>query len=60
MAGPFRIRKQVGNSYEVELLDSMKIHLVFSPDRLRKAGTDPLPGQINDPQPLIVISSEEE
>jgi hypothetical protein len=38
----------------------MKIYPVFSLDRLRKARTDPLLGQINDLQPLIVISSEEE
>jgi hypothetical protein len=60
MARPFPILEQVGNSYKVKLPDSMKIHLVFSPDKLRKAGTDPLPGQIQEPQPLIVIDSEEE
>ena len=38
----------------------MKIYLVFSPNKLRKARTDPLLGQIQEPQPPIVIDSEEE
>ncbi len=60
MAGPFEVTKQVGNSYEVKLPKTMKIHNIFSPDRLYKAADDPLPGQVNKPPPPIVISTEEE
>jgi hypothetical protein len=60
MAGPFEIIRKIGNSYEVKLSNTMKIHNVFSPDRLRKAAKDPLPGQVNKPSPPIVITTEEE
>jgi hypothetical protein len=60
MAGPFKITRKIGNSYEVKLPNTIKIYNVFSSDRLRKAAKDPLPGQVNKPPPLIVITTEEE
>ena len=60
MARLFEITEQVSNLYKVKLLESMKIHNIFSLDRLRKAANDPLPSQINDPTLPIVVNSEEE
>jgi len=44
MAGPYEILERVGNTYKVKLLESIRVHPVFSPDKLYKALDDLLPG----------------
>jgi transposase InsO family protein len=60
MEGPFEVLEQVGNSFRLKLPASMRIHDVFSPDRLRRAANDPLPGQANEQPAPIQITSDEE
>ena len=60
MIGPFRITEQVGHAYRLDLPSTMKIHDVFSPDKLRKAANDPLPGQVQEPPEPVEINDDEE
>ena len=60
MAGPYKILKKIDNLYKVKLPDLVKVHPVFSLDKLRKAVTDPLLGQVNPPLLPIQVNSEDE
>ena len=60
MARPYRILGKVGHSYRLDLLDTIRVHPVFSPDKLRKAATDPLPGQKTEPPLPIRVSGDDE
>ena len=53
IAGPYTVLKKIGNSYKVELPDLIKVHPIFSLDKLRKAINDLLPRQKNKP-PLLI------
>src|SRR6266702_8222159 len=57
ITGPYKVFKKIGNLYKVELLDSIKVHFVFSPDKLRKATIDPLLGQKNKPPLPIQVNN---
>ena len=53
MASLYEVLERVGNAYKLNLPDSVRVHPVFSLDKLRKASTDPLPSQTNDLPPPI-------
>jgi Chromo (CHRromatin Organisation MOdifier) domain len=61
LAGPFQISEKVGNSYRLDLPESVKVHPIFAPEKLRKATrSEPLEGQLQDPQPAIEVNGQSE
>ncbi len=55
-----KLKKKIGHSYKLELLDWMKIHPIFHIDRLRKAARDPLPSQSEEPpEPQTIFDQKE-
>jgi transposase InsO family protein len=56
--GPYRIKAMKGHSYELDLPDSVKVHPVFHAEKLRKASTDPLPGQEQEEPPAEEVNGE--
>ena len=60
IAGLYKILEKVGHAYRIKLPNSIKVHFVFSPDRLCKASDNLLPRQKKNPPPPIEVSREEE
>lgn len=60
LAGPFKILEMKGHSYVVDIPEHMRMDNVFSADRLRRAATNPLPGQIEPPPPPTEINGQPE
>jgi hypothetical protein len=53
--------KREGNAFRLDLPDSIKVHPVFAPKKLRKAlSTPPLPGQLQDPAPPLKVNGKDE
>jgi hypothetical protein len=44
MADLYTVLEKVGNAFQVQLLDSIKVYLVFAANKLCKAASDLLPG----------------
>jgi hypothetical protein len=60
-AGPYRVVKQIGNAYQVDLLDRVHVHPIFAPEKLRKAlSSKPLQDQIQDEPPAVEVDGQEE
>jgi transposase InsO family protein len=55
--GPFEVLEKEGNAFRLKLPPGMNaMNTVFSPDKLRKAGDDPLPGQLITPPGPVEIN----
>jgi hypothetical protein len=60
-SGPYTVVEKVGNAYKLDLPDSIRVHPVFSAEKLRLAAkTEPLPGQVHDSKPPEVVNDETE
>jgi hypothetical protein len=60
MVGPYRILEKIRHSYRIDLLETIRVHLVFSLDKLRKASNNSLLGQRNDPPLPIQVNGDDE
>jgi hypothetical protein len=56
----YRILEKVGHLYRVDLLETIKVHLIFSSDKLWKVSKDLLSGQRNSLLLPIQVNSDNE
>ena len=60
-AGPYTIAKKVRNAYQLDLPDSIKVHPIFSLEKLCLASSsEPLFSQVPDLQPPIEVNGRDE
>ena len=60
MTGLYKVLEKVRNFYKLNLLETIKVHLVFFLDRLRKALNNSLLRQRNNLLLLIQVNSNNE
>lgn len=58
--GPFKIMEERGHSYVLDMPDNFKGKNLFHADRLRKAPSDPMPGQHQTPPSSETLNGEPE
>ena len=57
-AGPFKILRKVGYSYNIELLDFIDTYDVVYAEKRGKAATDPSSGLLQDVEPPGIINGK--
>jgi hypothetical protein len=55
MDGLYKVLEQIGYSFKLKLLESIKVHPVFYAKKLRKDPGNPLPRQTNLEPPLLEV-----
>lgn len=51
---------KIGYSSKLQLPDSINVHPVFYTEKLRKAASNPLPGQVNEAPLSIIVDKQQE
>jgi hypothetical protein len=59
MDGLYEVLEQIGHSFKLKLLESIKVYPVFYVEKLRKDFRNPLLGQTNPEPPLLEIEDDE-
>jgi len=59
--GPYKILRKIGHAFELDLPQGVRVHRIFSPDKLRRAAsTEPLAGQLEEECPELQVNGNSE